>query len=152
VRGILVRLAIIAVIGVGAYVLRDRISGNASDLAVGDCFDVPASATIEDVQHHPCTDAHDAEVVYVGDHPAPDGAAPLTDEGLQGFVMGTCGGAMIEYVGGLQSVETSAELQDLDLGAIYPTDDDWNGGERTITCYLHSVDGSVLTKSFKAAS
>ena len=151
-RGILVRLAIVAVIGVGAFLLRDRISGSASSLAVGDCFDVPTEATIRDVQHHPCTEPHDAEVVYVGDHPAPDDAAPLTDEGLQEFVMNTCGGAMIAYVGGLQSLETNNELQDLDLGVIYPSDEDWNGGERKIACYLHSVDGSQLTKSYKAAS
>jgi hypothetical protein len=88
----------------------------------------------------------------VGDHPAPDGAAPLDEEGLQGFVMNTCGGAMISYVGGLQNVETNAELQKLDLGVIYPTDEDWSGGERKITCYLHSVDGSQLTKSYKVAS
>jgi hypothetical protein len=152
VRGLLIRVAIIAVIGLGAFVLRDRISGSASDLAVGDCFAVPTEEAIRDVDHHPCTEAHDAEVVYVGDHPAPDDAAPLTDDGLQDFVMNTCGGAMIEYVGGLQALETNAELENLDLGVIYPTDDDWNGGERKITCYLHSVDGSELTKSYKAAA
>ena len=66
--------------------------------------------------------------------------------------MSTCGGAMIAYVGGLQSLETNEELQNLDLGVIYPTEEDWNGGERKITCYLYSVDGSQLMKSYKAAS
>ena len=151
-RGILVRLAIIAIVALGAFVLRDRLSGSASDLAVGDCFDIPEAETVQDVQHQPCTDAHDAEVVYVGDHPAPDGTAPLSDEGLQTFVMTTCGGAMLEYVGGLQSLETNAELQNLDLGVFYPATEDWTRGERKITCYLRSVDGSQLTKAFKAAS
>ncbi len=151
-RGIIVRLAIIGVIALGAYLLRDRISGSAASLAVGDCFDVPAEETLEDVPHHPCNEAHDAEVVFVGDHPAADDAAPLADEDLQGFVMNTCGGALIAYVGGLQTVEANAELRNLDLGVIYPTDEDWNGGERKITCYLHRVSGSQLTKSYKAAS
>jgi hypothetical protein len=26
--------------------------------------------TVEDVSHHPCTDAHTAEVFFVADHPA----------------------------------------------------------------------------------
>jgi hypothetical protein len=66
--------------------------------------------------------------------------------------MNTCGGALIAYVGGLQTVETNAELQNIDLGVIYPTEEDWNGGERKITCYLHSVDGTKLTKSYKVAA
>jgi hypothetical protein len=152
VRGIIVRLAIIGVIALGAFLLRDRISGSAASLAVGDCFDVPASETLEDVPHHPCNEAHDAEVVFVGDHPAAEGAVPLTDDDLQAFVMNTCGGALIAYVGGLQTVETNAELQNIDLGVIYPTEEDWNGGERKITCYLHSVDGTKLTKSYKVAA
>ena len=49
---------IVAVIIVGGFILRDRLSSNAGDLKVGDCFDEPASgAEISDVQHHPCTEA-----------------------------------------------------------------------------------------------
>ena len=151
-RGILIRLLVIGAIGLGAFLLRDRISGNAGDLAVGDCFDAPAGETLQDVQHHPCTEAHDAEVVHVGDHPAPDDAPPLSAEELETYVLNTCGDALIAYVGGLESVEANAELQNIDIGWIYPTDEDWGRGEREITCYLHTVDGSQLTRSLKAAS
>ena len=42
-------------------------SGNAGDLAVGDCFDAPTleGQTVSDVQHHPCTEAHTGEVFAV---------------------------------------------------------------------------------------
>ena len=62
-----VRIAIIAIIIVGGFVLRDRLSSSAGDLKVGDCFDEPATGgEISDVQHHPCTEAHTAEVVFIG--------------------------------------------------------------------------------------
>ena len=46
-------------VAIGGFVLRDRLSSNAGDLAVGDCFDEPTASaeTIEDVQHQPCTEA-----------------------------------------------------------------------------------------------
>ena len=55
-RGILIRVGIIAVIGLGALILRPFISGNAGDLNIGDCFELPSASaeTIKDVQHHPC--------------------------------------------------------------------------------------------------
>ena len=53
----IVRLAIIGIIvigEIGAFLFRDRLTGNAAELKVGDCFDVPTTATeITDVQHHP---------------------------------------------------------------------------------------------------
>ena len=37
-----------------------------TELVIGDCFDEPAgSTTVSDVQHQPCTSAHDAEVVFI---------------------------------------------------------------------------------------
>ena len=66
---------------IGGLVLRDRLSGSASDLKIGDCFDVPATETdIKDVQHHPCTEAHTGEVFAVVTHPAPKGTPPLTQD------------------------------------------------------------------------
>jgi len=41
-RGLAIRIGIVAVILVGALILRPFISGGAGDLNVGDCFDPPA--------------------------------------------------------------------------------------------------------------
>ena len=66
-NGWIFRIGIIVVIAAGAFLLRDRLSSNAGELKVGDCFDEPAGGgEIADVQHHPCTEAHTAEVVYLG--------------------------------------------------------------------------------------
>lgn len=153
-KGIAIRLAVIAVIAVGAFLLRDRMSGSAGDLRLGDCFDVPTAEieTVEDVQHQPCNEAHTAEVVFVGDHPAADGAPPLTDSQLEEFVSATCGDAWLAYLGGMAAVEANAELQNLDLGVFYPVDEDWNNGERQVTCYLYDINDRQLTKSMKAGS
>jgi len=76
-----VRIAIIAIIIVGGFVLRDRLSSSAGDLKVGDCFDEPATGgEISDVQHHPCTEAHTAEVVFIGDMTGDNSTYPSDDQ------------------------------------------------------------------------
>ncbi|HEY7970691.1 MAG TPA: hypothetical protein VID95_11905, partial [Candidatus Limnocylindrales bacterium] len=63
----ILRIGIIVLIVAGGFLLRDRLSSNAGDLKVGDCFDDPAGQTeIKDVQHHPCSEGHTAEVVFLG--------------------------------------------------------------------------------------
>jgi hypothetical protein len=61
-----IRLVVVGAIVVGGFLFRDRISGNAGDLQVGDCFDDPGTSEISDVQHHPCTEAHTGEVIFIG--------------------------------------------------------------------------------------
>jgi len=76
-----VRIAIIAIIIVGGFVLRDRLSSSAGDLKVGDCFDEPASGgEISDVQHHPCTESHSAEVVFLGEMTGDNSTYPTDDQ------------------------------------------------------------------------
>ncbi len=145
-RGWLIRLLIIGAIAVGAFVLRDRISGNAGDLKVGDCFDVPANDNnISDVQHHPCTEAHTGEVFALVTHPAAKGAPVLSTADLETYLGGACGPLFISYVGA-----TAANAGQLDGGAFYPGDKDWADGGRTVTCYGYRIDGKPLTSSIKA--
>ena len=49
---------IVLIVG-GLAFFRDRISGDVTELQVGDCIDEPTSSasSITDVQHQPCTDA-----------------------------------------------------------------------------------------------
>ena len=139
---ILIRVGIVGAILLGGLLFRDRLTGNAGDLKVGDCFDVPTSTTnIKDVQHHPCTESHTGEVVFVGVHPAAK-ATPFSQKLLLDFAGSKCVPAFQAYTG------TSA-VDVLELGAFYPVQKDWDSGDRGITCYLYRVDGSALSKSLK---
>ena len=143
--GWVVRIAIIAVIVIGGLVFRDRLSGNAGDHKVGDCFDVPsATVDVKDVQHHPCTESHTAEVFAIVNHPAAKGTAPLTETQLIDFLSSACGPLWMTYIG--QEAVTSAVF---DAGAFYPRDSDWNDGERSVTCYTYRVDRKPMTSSLK---
>ena len=139
---ILIRVALVGAVLLGGFLFRDRISGNAGDLQVGDCFDVPAADTnISDVQHHPCSEPHTGEVVYVGDHPAAKGT-PFAESLLVEFAGSSCLPAFDAYIG-------SNSSDGLDIGAFYPVVKDWDGGDREITCYLYRVDGTSMSGSLK---
>ncbi len=146
-RGIAIRVGIIAAIAIGAFALRPFISGNAGDLAVGDCFDPPAGATgeVQDVQHHPCTEAHGGEVIFVGK--LPDGPTMPDALGRQQWVQDNCVPAYRTYTG--TDVLTSTDWQ---IAWFRPTDDGWTKGDRTITCYAVRLDETKTTGSLKKAS
>lgn len=144
---ILIRIGILAIILGAGLIFRDRLSSGASDLALGDCFDVPASKTdVRDVQHHPCTESHTGEVFAIVTHPAAKGTPPLPAEALFTYLATTCGSSFATYVG-----PVAAQAGVLDAGAFYPSDGDWNNGDRTITCYVYRVDGGGMTSSAKHA-
>lgn len=140
----IIGLVVVVAIVIGGFILRDRLSGSPADLAVGDCFDVPALDTdISDVQHHPCTEAHTGEIFFVGDHPAAKGTT-FTDDLLIEFAGTTCLPAATAYMG-------TTPPSDYEVGAFYPTDEDWANGDREISCYLYRVDEGPMTESLKAA-
>jgi len=146
VRGWIIRIGIIAVIAIGAFVFRDRISGGARDLQVGDCFDRPASAntTVKDVQHHPCTEAHTAEAFFVGKNPAAPGAPPPSDNDWLAYLASACLPAYTSYTGADIMATTV-----MDVGAILPPDGDWKSGDRDVTCYAYRLDGGAMAASIK---
>jgi hypothetical protein len=146
--GIGVRIAIVALIAVVGFLFRDRLTGNAGELKVGDCFDDPAETQdIGDVQHHPCTDAHTAEVFHVGPLPGGDDAAFPTEADLFAFASGSCVPAFESYTG--TSIDASPAL---DFSMFYPTEEGWVDGDREATCYIVRVDGTAMTQSVRATS
>lgn len=147
-RSIALRLGIIGAIAGGAFILRPFLSGNAGSLAVGDCFDEPAVITdvVEDVQHHPCTEAHDGEVVYVGDYSPASDTYP-TDEAFFEFEKAQCLSAFQQYTGIDFTLDES-----YGMATFRPTAEGWKGGDRTVTCYAYLIDESKLTKSIKKAA
>lgn len=145
-RGLAIRLGVIAVIVGGGFVLRDRFSGSASDLRVGDCFDQPsAQQDIKDVQHHPCTESHTAEIVFVGDHPEAS-AYPGVDA-FDSYVVDHCVAAFESYTG--RDYETDTEL---DLGYFFPTTEGWPKGDHEIACWVYRLDDTAMKTSVKVAN
>ena len=139
---LLVILAVIFVIGVGFFLFRDRLSGNANSLQVGDCIDTPSSSSsIRDVQHQPCNAAHDSEVFALvtdsgsGDYPGADHFHALATQ--------QCIPAAAAYL----DVAEVASRTDIDAGYFYPLIDSWSSGDHRVTCYLYRIDGQQLTVS-----
>lgn len=140
---LLIRVAVIGAVLIGGFVFRDRISGGASGLQVGDCFDIPAGDNFSKVQHHPCSEPHTGEVVYVGDQSAAKGT-PFTESLVYDFVQASCFPALHAYIG-------TTEGDRIELGAVYPGPKGWEDGDRKITCYAYLGDGSSVSTSFKAS-
>jgi Septum formation len=143
-----VLLLIIAVLGGGFWLFRDRLSGGVGDLQVGDCIDEPsATETITDVQHQPCSDPHDGEVfLLITDPTSSDASYPATTHFLQ-LAGDQCIPAASTYLG-----ESLSSRSELDIGYFYPTADSWGSGDRGITCYLYMVDGSKMTGSVRSST
>jgi Septum formation len=145
-RGWVFRIGIVAIIAVGALVFRDRLSSNASELKVGDCFDDPVATSgqvVKDVQHHPCTEAHTAEVIFLGPMTGADTAYPA-DATVGTFLKAQCLPAWQAYTG--KDFETEVVLT---LGYLMPTQEGWGKGDRDITCYAAREDGAAMTSSVR---
>ena len=149
-RGLLsgwgLRILIIGAIVVGGLIFRDRISGNAGDLQVGDCFDNPSTEEISDVQHHPCSEPHTGEVIYIGNMDGSNDAYP-SDDAFFSYMETNCLPAFGSYTG--MDYQSST---DFDFSSYTPSQDGWNKGDREVACFLVRADGAPMTKSFKAAA
>lgn len=145
----LIGIGILAVVLIVGFIFRDFLSGNAGDLKVGDCFDVPAAdvETVEDVQHHPCTDLHGGEVIFVGDYPGSKDDPYPTDEQMFTFLADKCLPAYESYTG--LSIETQ---QDHDVGWFQPTTEGWSSGDQSVICYIYRLDETQFKGSLKAAT
>ncbi|HXX61201.1 MAG TPA: septum formation family protein [Candidatus Sulfotelmatobacter sp.] len=150
-RGLLVLLAIAVVVVVVGVVFRDRITGNAGSLQVGDCFDLPAgaaaSSSVGDVQHHPCTEAHGGEVFAVLTYPATASDTYPPTDAFDAFAADQCSSSFQTYTGISYDATTS-----LAAGYFFPLDSGWANGDRTVICYLMDAGGQPLTRSMKSAA
>lgn len=138
-----VLVVIVVLIGGGLYLFRDRTTGGVTDLQVGDCIDTPAAGTttVSDVQHQPCSDPHDAEVVYIvadtsTSYPGADHFTTVADQ--------VCADQLSLYL----ATDFSAR-EDVDGGFFYPTSDSWDSGDKDVRCYVYRTDGLKLVGSIK---
>lgn len=136
---------ILVVILGGVYLFRDRLSSNVTELAVGDCFDEPVGEqTITDVQHQPCTSAHDGEVFALLTHPAGSTEAYPVVSGFDDYIQQNCIPAWEAY-----TARTWALDADFGLSYYHPTLTGWGNGDRGFTCYTTRVDGVKLNGSVR---
>jgi len=142
VLGIVVLIAL--VVGGVAYFAKGG-QKSASDLTVGDCFEVPSSSTnIDSVKNGPCTEIHTGEIFFIANYP--DAAAYPADADFEQFAENQCNPVYTTYVGA--SLESTP---DLTVGFFYPQSDGWASGDRVVKCYVTRVDGGALTKSLKGS-
>jgi hypothetical protein len=138
-RTIVVIGGIVVFLAVVLFIVRNNVS--ADDLKVGDCFNTPNGDSISTVEKQPCTDSHNAEVIFVGEYTGDTYPISLS---LNSFLEDSCLPAFESYVG--RAVDSEPELA---IAYFYPTRDGWDGGDRTITCYVTQPDESPMTESLK---
>jgi hypothetical protein len=149
VNSLIIRIVIIAVVAAGAFVMRDRLTGNVADLQVGDCFDLPAGAMqtqIEDVQNHPCTEPHEYEAYAELTYPAAEDAPYPGDAKVSRWGENGCTDAFRGYVG--------VGLADSKLTIYYftPTSEGWTEeGDHVVNCVLATEPLSKVSTSFKGS-
>ena len=146
-KNLAIRGGLIGAVLAGGLILRPFLTGNAGDLAVGDCFDPPAATveTVEDVQHHPCTDPHGAEVFYVGEYPDGENVEYPSDAAFDAHVEATCVPAFNTYTG-LDYISDPT----WDFGYFVPTAEGWDGGDHEVLCYAIRIDEAPTSVSIKA--
>jgi len=141
-RGVVVA-ALLALLGTALVGCGTTHTG--SNLAIGDCFDVPTTADITTIPTKPCTEPHGGEVFHAFD--APGGGAYPTDEAWGQLIYPVCDPVFKAYTG--TAVE---DRTDIDYLFLVPTSDRWGGGDRHVTCFIRSLDGSPLDHSYRASS
>lgn len=114
-------------------------------LQPGDCFDLPAAGdTIGDVNRRDCTGAHAGEVFHVFEASGEAAAYP-TDTDWEAIVYPVCDPEFEAYTGTFV-----ADRLDIDYRYFVPTADGWGRGDRQVTCFIVSPDGSPLGRSHRA--
>jgi hypothetical protein len=156
---LLVGAALVAVVVIGIAAFASGVAGLggsspspepgevwAADLEVGDCFNPieDESDNLERVVLVECDERHVYEVFHEFEIPTrasayPEESAFVPQAGQE------CGDAAEEYVG------EPLAARDLEPFLLYPLEDAWLGGDRTLTCTLQRADGEPLTVSQAAA-
>jgi hypothetical protein len=145
-RGVLVGIGI-ALVGVLAVVIwRGAGSRDPANLVVGDCFDVPTAAQrIEDLKSRTCGGPHGGEVFHIFEAPGASATYP-SDTDWEALIYPVCDPLFETYAG-----TPVAERMDIGYQYLVPTADRWAAGDRRVTCFISSLDGSPLARSFRAA-
>jgi hypothetical protein len=145
-RGVLIGIGI-ALVGVLAVVIwRGAGSRDPTSLVIGDCFDVPTAVQrIDDLKSRTCGGPHGGEVFHIFDAPGASSSYPR-DTDWEALISPVCDPLFETYTG-----TPVAERMDIGYQYLVPTADRWGAGDRRVTCFINSIDGSPLARSFRAA-
>lgn len=135
----------VAIVIISAVVYFTKDQKRASDLTVGDCFDVPtANVDINTVKSDPCDQSHTGETFFITTYP--DAATYPADSDFETFAENNCNPVYATYVGA-----TLDQTTDYTIGFFYPQSDGWANGDRTVMCYATRQDGAPTSKSVKGS-
>lgn len=109
----------------------------------GDCFNDPENLeeSVTHVAAVPCSEAHDNEVFAVSSIGSTLGDQFPGIDVLDKYTYESCIGPFETYTG---EVYTQSSLE---VYAFFPTEDSWDGGDRSFACVLFALDFSRLTGS-----
>ena len=116
----------------------------ATDLRVGDCFDLkdPTAEEIEEVAARPCAQAHEFELFFTGS--LPEGAYPAQPV-FEAYMQDNCMPAFVAFVGKVY------EDSELDVYWLSPTTEAWRQGDRSVQCAVYHPRIHELTESLKGS-
>ena len=119
-------LWIVGIVAVVAFlVIFDKGTVSATEVKAGDCLkELPASGLVITVDTAPCTEPHTGEIFSVMNMPEGDFPGQFAIEEYQN----KCAPELATY-----SPEASAD-PDVGLFVLYPSEDSWGQGDRTVTC------------------
>jgi hypothetical protein len=114
-------------------------------LEPGDCFDLPATTDrIGDVTQRDCSAAHAGEAFHVFEASGEAAAYP-SDTDWERIVYPVCDPEFEAYTGTFV-----ADRLDIDYRYFVPTAESWGRGDRQVSCFIVSPDGSPLGRSHRA--
>jgi Septum formation len=145
-RAALAGIAIALVGVIGLVIWQGTASRSPANLAVGDCFDVPTAAgRIDDLRTRACSTPHGGEVfhIYVTDA---SGSAYPSDADWEASIYPVCDPAFETYTG-----TPVGDRLDISYLFLVPTADRWTTGDRRVTCFISSPDGSPLSHSYRSS-
>jgi Septum formation len=111
---------------------------SALELRVGDCFDLkdPDAETIGEVTALPCAELHQYEIFFVGSMSMAERIYPSQEE-LDSYVDLYCKPTFYTYVG---KIYAESELE---IFTLFPTNEGWGDGDRSVSCAAHLGDGRL---------
>ena len=121
---------------------------NVFDLEAGDCFDVPESGNITDVDGIDCDEPHDNEVFATFDVAGGPNAPFPGSAAISAQAQARCTGALFtDYVG------VPFQQSVFNATSINPTQQTWEElDDREVICVATSADGQPLTSSVRDAN
>ncbi|HXI80271.1 MAG TPA: septum formation family protein [Verrucomicrobiae bacterium] len=131
---------LVALIAAATLAGCDRATIEASDLRLGDCFDVPdGTPTFTTIRRTSCDTPHSGEVFHIFDTTAAAGSPYPTDPDWETLIYPVCDPEFDAWTG--TPIETNVVVR---YRFLVPTKDEWDRGGRRVTCFLSRPDGAKL--------